>query len=202
MQETWVWSLGWEDPLEKRKATHSSILAWRIPWTVAKISSNSKGHQASICCCSVAKSCPMLCTPMDCSTPGFPVLPEFAQIHVHWVGDTISPPHPLPSPSPPALHLSHHQSLFQWVSSSHQVAKVLELHLSMNQPWFPLGLTGFYLIAVQGNLKSSPAPQSESINSLVLSLLYGTTLTSIRDYWKNHSFDCMDLCQQSDVSAV
>ena len=84
------------------------------------------------CCCSVAKSCPTLCEPMDCSMPGFPVLhqlPELAQTHVHWVSDAIQLSHPLSSPSPPALNLSQHQSLFQWVSSSHQVAKVLELQL-------------------------------------------------------------------------
>ena len=69
---------------------------------------------------------------MDCSTPGFPVLhclPELAQIHVHWVGDAIQLSHPLLPPSPPALNVSQHQGLFQWVSSSHQVAKVLEFKL-------------------------------------------------------------------------
>ena len=77
----------------------------------------------------VAQSWPTLCDPMDYSTPGLPVLhqlPEFTQTHVHWVGDAIQPSHPLSSPSPPALNLSQHQSLFSWVSSSHQVAKVLE----------------------------------------------------------------------------
>ena len=77
-------------------------------------------------------SCPTLRDPMDCSTPDFPVphqLPELAQTHVHRVGDAIHPSHPLSSPSPPAFDLSHHQSLFQWVSSSHQVAKVLEFQL-------------------------------------------------------------------------
>ena len=81
---------------------------------------------------SVAQSCLTLCEPMDCSTPSFPVhhgLPEFTQTHVHWVGDAIQPSHPLSSPFPPAFNLSHHQGLFQWVSSSHQVAKVLELQL-------------------------------------------------------------------------
>ena len=80
---------------------------------------------------SVAQSCPTLCNPMDCSTPGLPVhhqLPEFTQTHVHQVGDAIQPSHPLSSPSPPAFNLSQHQGLFQWVSSSHQ-AKVLELQL-------------------------------------------------------------------------
>ena len=70
-----------------------------------------------------------LCDPMDCSTPGFPAhhqLPELAQTHVHPVSDTIPPSHPLSSPSHPALNLSQHQGLFQWVSSSHQVARVLE----------------------------------------------------------------------------
>ena len=73
--------------------------------------------------------CPILCDPLDCSTPVLPVyhqLLEFTQTHVHWVGDAIQPSHPLSSPSPPAFNLSQHQGLFQWVSSSHQVAKVLE----------------------------------------------------------------------------
>ena len=69
---------------------------------------------------------------MDCSTPGFPVhhrLPELAQTHVHRVSDAIQPSHPLSSPSPPAFNLSHHQGLFQRVSSSQKLAKVLELQL-------------------------------------------------------------------------
>ena len=74
-----------------------------------------------ICCgCSVTKSCPTLCDPMDCSKPGFPVLqylPEFAQAHVHWVSDAIQPSHPLLPASPPALNLSQDQGLFQWVAS-------------------------------------------------------------------------------------
>ena len=78
---------------------------------------------------SVGQSCSTLCDPMDCSTPGLPVhhqLPEFTQTHVHWVGDAIQPSYPLLSPSPPAFNLSQHQGLFKWVSSLHQVAKVLE----------------------------------------------------------------------------
>ena len=75
-----------------------------------------------ICCCSVIKSCPTLCNPMDCSTPGFPVLhhlPEFAQTHVHWVSDALQPSHPLSPPSY-ALNLSQHQGPFPWTGSSHQ----------------------------------------------------------------------------------
>ena len=78
---------------------------------------------------SVAQSCLTLCDPMDCSMPGFPVLhqlPKLAQTHSNWVSDAIQPSHPLSSPSPPAFNLSLHQGLFQWVNSSHQVAKVLE----------------------------------------------------------------------------
>ena len=79
---------------------------------------------------SVAQSCPTLCDPMDCSTPGFPVhrqLPELAQTHVHWVSDAIWASHPLSPSSPPAFSLSQHQCLF--LSSLHQVAKVLEFQL-------------------------------------------------------------------------
>ena len=83
--------------------------------------------------CSVTQLCLTLCNPMDCSMPGFPVLhylPKLAQTHVHWISDAIQPSHPLSSPFPPALSLSQHHGLFQWVSSLYQVAKVLEL-----QPW-------------------------------------------------------------------
>ena len=81
---------------------------------------------------SVAQSCPTPCDPMNRSTPGLPVhhqLPESTQTHVRWVSDAIQPSHPLSSPSPPALNLCQHQGLFRWVSSLHQVAKVLEFQL-------------------------------------------------------------------------
>ena len=81
---------------------------------------------------SAAQLCPTLCDPMDCSMPGLPVhhqLLEFTQTHVHRVGDAIQPSHPLSSPSPPAFNLSQHQGLFKWISSSRQVAKVLEFQL-------------------------------------------------------------------------
>ena len=81
---------------------------------------------------SVAQLCPILCNPMNCSTPGLSIhhqLPEFIQTCVHRVGDAIQPSHPLSSPSPPTFNHSQHQGLFQWVSSSHQVAKVLEFQL-------------------------------------------------------------------------
>ena len=81
---------------------------------------------------SVAQSCPTLCDPMNHSTSGLPVhhqLLEFTQTHIHRVSDAIQPSHSLSSPSPPASNPSQHQSLFQWVSSSHEMAKVLEFRL-------------------------------------------------------------------------
>ena len=94
--------------------------------------------------CSVQFSCSVMSDslwPHDCSTPGLPVhqqLLEFTQTHVHWVCDAIQPSHPLSSPSPPAFNLSQHKGLFQWVSSSHQVAKVLEFQLQHQSfQWTP-----------------------------------------------------------------
>ena len=147
---------------------------------------------------SVAQSCPTLCNPMNRSTPGLPVhqqLLESTQIHVHWVGDAIQPSHPLSSPSPPALNLSQHQGLFQCVNSLHQVAKVLEFQLQHQSfQWIPRtdlvqnGLAGSPCYP-RDSQESSPTPQFKSINSSALSLLYSPTLTSIHDYWKNHSLD-------------
>ena len=112
----------------------------------------------SLCCCSDAKLCLTLCDRMDCSRPGFAVLhylSKFAQTHVHRVGEAIQPSHPLSPPSPLALNLSQHQDLFQRVSSSHQVTKVLELQLQHVLPvningWFPLGRTGWISLQSKG----------------------------------------------------
>ena len=98
---------------------------------------------------------------MDCSMPGHPVhhyLPELNQTHVHWVSDAIQPSHPLSSPSPPAFSLSQYQSLFQWVKSLHQVAKVLELQLQHQSfqysgPIF-FRIDWLDLLAIQETLKS------------------------------------------------
>ena len=98
-------------------------------------------HLSSVQFSSAAQSCPTLCDPMNLSTPGLPVhhqLPEFTQTHVHRVSDAIQPSHPLSSPSPPALNPSQHQSLFRWVNSLHQVAKVLEFQLQHQSfQWTP-----------------------------------------------------------------
>ena len=85
----------------------------------------------------LSRKSPSLCNPVDCSTPGFPVLHyllEFSRTHVHWVGDAIQPSHSLSSPSPPAFNLSQHHCLFKWVGSSHQGSKALELQLQ-HQPF-------------------------------------------------------------------
>ena len=116
---------------------------------------------------SVTQSCPILCDPMDCNTPGLPVhhqLPELAQTHVHWVGDAIQPSHPLLSLSPPVFNLSQHQGLFKWLSSSHQVAKVfsfswMSFSFSISPSNEYSGLISFridwlVLLAVQRTLKN------------------------------------------------
>ena len=144
----------------------------------------------------VAQSCPTLWDPIDCSTPGFPFhhqLPEFTPTHVHWVGDAIQPSHPLLSP--PAFNLSQQQGLFKWVSSLHQVVKVLEFQLQHQSfQWiFRVDFLCDRLVwspcSPRDSQEASLIPQFYSINSLALSLLYGPTLISVHAYWKNHSFD-------------
>ena len=111
---------------------------------------------------SVIQSCLTLCNQMDCCTLGFPVhhhLLELTQTHVHLGGDAIQPSHPLSSPSPPTFNLPQHQGLFKWVSSSHQVAKVLQFQLQHQSFQWKPGLISFTmdwldLLAVQGTLKS------------------------------------------------
>ena len=167
-------------------------------------------HHAFSQFCVVAESCLTLCDSMDCSRPGLPVhhqLLESTQTHVHRVGDAIQPSHPLSSCYPLAFNLSQHQGLFKWVSSLHQVVKVLEFQLQhqsfQRTPRTDLlqdGLVGAPC-SPRDSLESSPTPQFKSINSLALSFLSSPTLTSIHDHWKNHSLDETDLCWQSDVSA-
>ena len=149
-------------------------------------------HQFS----SVAQSCLTICDPMNCGT-GLPVhhqLLEFTQTHVHRVSDAIQPSHPLLSPFPPTFNLSQYQGLFKWICSSHQVAKILEFQLEhqffQRAPMTDLqnGLVGSPC-SPRDSQESSPTPQFKSISSSVLSFLYCPTLTSIHDYWKNHSLD-------------
>ena len=149
---------------------------------------------------SAAQLCPTLCNSLDSSTPGFPVthqLLDLVQTHVHLVSDIVHPSHPLLSTSPPAFNLSQHQGLFYWVSSSNQVARVLELQLQhpmksvlpMNiQDWICLGLIGLIFLQSKGLSRVFSNTTFQKHHSSVLSLLHGRNLTSICDYWKNPSF--------------
>ena len=111
---------------------------------------------------SVTQSCPTLCDRMNCSMPGLPVhhqLPEFTQTHLHRVSDAIQPSHPLLSPSPPPPNPSQHQSLLQWVNSSHEEPKYWSFSISIIPSKEIPGLISFRLdwldlLAIQGNLKS------------------------------------------------
>ena len=146
--------------------------------------------------CSVAQSRPTLCSPIDCRTWSFHVfhhIPEFS--HVHWVSDVNQPSYPLPCLSLPAFNLSLHQGLFQWVNSSDGWS----IGASASASVHPMNIQGWFLLesdwlvwspcSPRNSQVSSPTPQFKHINSLVLRLLYGPTLTSIHDYWKNHSFE-------------
>ena len=131
--------------------------------------------------------CPAFCDPMDRSTPGLPVhcqLPEFTQTHVHWVSDAIQPSHPLLSPSPPDFNLSQHQGLFKWVSSSHQVAKVLEFQLQHQSFQWTLrtnvlwnGLVGSPCRELQEILKSLLQHHSSKTSILWLSAFFVVQLS-------------------------
>ena len=139
--------------------------------------------------------------------PGFPVLhylQELAQTLVHQFSDAIQPSHPLSSGSPPAFNLSQHQGLFQWLSSLHEVAKVLEFQLQ-HQSFQWIFRTDFLEDGLVGSpcspkdsQESSPIPQFKTINSSALTFLYGPTLIARHDYGKNHSFDYMDLCWETE----
>ena len=152
-------------------------------------------HISSVQFSSVAQLCLTLCDPMDCSTPGLPVhhhLLEFAQTHVHRVGDTIQPSHSLSSPSPsifPSIRVFSNELVLRirwpkyWsfsfsISPSNEYSGLISFRID----WFDL-------LAVQGTQEFSSTPQFKSINSSVLRILYSPMLTSIHDYWKNHSLD-------------
>ena len=148
----------------------------------------------SSCFCLVAQSRPTLCNPVDCSTPGFPVLPhllELTQTYVHWVSDVILPSHPLSPPSPPAFNLSQHQGLFQWVSSLRQVAKVLDLqpqHQSLQ--WiFRIDFLWDWLVwspcSPGDSQESSLIPQFKSINSgpITSRQIGGEKMETVTDYF-------------------
>ena len=147
---------------------------------------------------SVTQLCLTPCDPMDCSMPGFPVhhrLPEFTQTPVHRVDDAIQSSHPLLSPSLPALNLSQHQGLFQWVQLFASGGQSIGVSASTSvlpmdtQDWSPLGWTCWISCSPRDSQESSPTPQFKSINPLAFSFLYSPTVTSEHDNWKNRSLD-------------
>ena len=140
---------------------------------------------------------PTFCDPMDFIITGVPVLhylPEFAQIYVLWINDTIQPFYPLlllPSIFPSPTIFSNESALLIWWPSIGASASVLPVNI---QGWFPLGLTGLISLQSKGLSKVSRTTIQEH-RSLVLSLLYGLTFISIHDYWDNHTVFYTDLCQ-------
>ena len=164
----------------------------RLPFHLCLLYYRLGDHRFS----SVAQSCPALCDPMNRSMPGLPVhhqLPEFTQTHVHQVSDAIQPSHPLSfllllPPIPPSIRVFSNESTLcmkwpKYWSYSFSISPSNEHPglISFRMDWLDL-------LAVQGTLKSLlQTPQFKSINSLALSLLHSPTLTSIHDYWKNHS---------------
>ena len=133
----WSWERSCGNPQSVAKSGKSGgNLGTHYLWLVSKVKGSLLVQFSS-----VAQSCMTLCDPMNHSTPGLPVhhqLLESTQTHIYRVHDAIQPSHPLSSPSPPALNLSQHQGPFKWISSSHQVAKVLEFQLQHQSfQWTP-----------------------------------------------------------------
>ena len=134
---------------------------------------------------------------------------ELAQTHVYWVSDAIQPSHPLSSPSP-AFNLSiirifSNKLALTSGGQSVRTSALVSVLLVNIQDWFPLGLTGLISLQSKGlslSNESSSTPQFKSINSLAFSLICGPLLVHLHDYWQNHSFDYMNLCWQSNVSAL
>ena len=155
---------------------------------------------SSIQVSSVAQSCLILCSPMNCNMPGFPVhhqLPEHAQTHVHWVSDAIQPSHPLSSPSPPAFNLFQHHGLFQGVNFFIRRPKYWSFGFSPSNEYS--GLISFKIdwfdpLAVQGTLKSLLQHQSPKASILQHSAFFMVQLSHQYNL-KNQSFGSMDFCQ-------
>ena len=179
-----------------------------LHWQVDSLPLSHQGSPVQFS--SVVQSCPTLCDRVNRSMPGLPIhhkLLEFIQTHAHRVGVAIQPSHPLLSSSPPAPNPSQHQGLFQWVNSSHEVAKVLKFQLQHQfLQWTPRtdllqdGLLD--LLAFQRTLKSLLQHHSSKASIFRHSVFFTfPTLTSIHDHWKNHSLDQTGLWWQSNVSA-
>ena len=144
-------------------------------------------NKSSVQFSSIAQSCPTLCNPMNHSMPGLPVhhqLLEFTQPHIHRVNDVNQPPYPLSSPSPPAPNSSKHQCLFQWVNSSHEVAKVQSFSFSIipskEHPGpISLRMDWLDLLALQGTLRSLLQHHSSKVSILRCSACFMVQLSHL-----------------------
>ena len=209
MLETWVRSLDWEDPLEKGKATHSNTLAWEISRTEETGRLQFMGSQRSQTqhhCCSVAQLCLTLSDPADCRMLGFLSFPisrsllKLTSIESMMLSNHLILCHPLfllPSIFPIVRVFSSESAVHirwpkYWSFSICPFNEYSGLTLYNWLVWSPC--------CPRNSQESSPGPQFESISFSVLSLLYGPILTFIHDYWKNHRFNYIDLCQQTHVS--
>ena len=157
-----------------------------MPWNARQLFIRKSHRQHKFMFSSVAQLCRTLYDPMNRSTPGLPVhhqLLESTQTHVHQLADAIQPSHPLLSPSPPAFNLSQHQGLFKWVSSSHQVTKVLEFQLFNISPsnehpgLISFRMDWFDLPAVQGTLKTLLQHHSSKASILRCSAFFTVQLS-------------------------
>ena len=186
-----------------RKVTGTWFWRWLNVKNPSRMSSTGKveycKHSLLTHCwwwCSLTKSCPAIWNPMDCSTPGSSVLrylPEFAQTHIHWVSDVIQPSQPVThfsfcSQSSPASGSFPKSQLLASGKSSRASASASVLPVNI-QGWFPLGLTGLISLLSKELSRVFSSITVQRHHSSELSLLYGPTLTSVHDYWKNYSFD-------------
>ena len=156
-------------------------------------------------CCSVAQLCLILCNPMDCNAPGFPVLHSLLELPTLMSTESVMSSNHLVLVSSCLQSFPASGSfLMSWLFTSGGQSIEPEASASvlpMNIQLISFRIDWFDLLAVQGTQESYPATQFEGINFSALSLFYCSGLTSIHNYWKNHSFDYMDLCRQNNISA-
>ena len=149
------------------------------------------------CFTSITQSCPTLCDPMDCSTPGLPVhhqYPELSQTHVHWVGDAIQPSHPLSSPSScpqsfPASGSFPMSQLFTWGGQGPGVSASASFLPKKSQGWSPSEWTDWISLQSKGLSRVFPNTTVQKHQFFGAHLLHSLTVASIHDHWKNHSLD-------------
>ena len=220
MQKTWILSLGWEDPSKKEMTSHSSILAWRIPWTKELgrlwfMGSQRIRHDWATNTFTMTKSELVVVQLLSCvqlfATSWTAARQASLSFTISWsllklmlTELVIQTSHPLsPFSCLQSFPASESFPMSQLFASGGLSIVASASVLPMNsQGLFPSGLTGLISLLSKGLSIVFISTTVQSINSLVPSLVYCSTLRSLFDYWKNHSFDCVDLCQQSDVSAL